>query len=51
MKERVFEVKKYKKKPKKKKVAGAPKKIHPKAKLAAVLKPKTAIANKRPPKK
>jgi hypothetical protein len=49
-KERVFEVKTYKKKPKKKKVAGAPKKIHPKAKLAATLKPKTTT-NKRPPKK
>lgn len=48
-KERVFEVKKYKKKPKKK-VAGAPKKVHPKAKLAAVLKSKPA-PNKRPSKK
>jgi len=48
-KERVFEVKKYKKKPKKK-VAGAPKKVHPKAKLAAALKPKAA-PNKRPTKK
>lgn len=48
-KERIFEVKKYKK-TKKKKVAGAPKKIHPKAKLAAVLKPKKTN-NKRPPKK
>jgi hypothetical protein len=44
---RIFEVKKYKKK-KKKKVLGAPKKIHPKAKMAAALKPKTT--NKRPPK-
>lgn len=50
MKERVFEVKKYKKKPKKKKVAGAPKKIHPKAKIAAVLKPKTSVTKKHPPK-
>lgn len=48
-KERVFEVKTYKKKPKKKKVAGAPKKIHPKAKIAAALKPTTT--QKRPPKK
>jgi hypothetical protein len=48
-KERVFEVKTYKKKPKKKKVAGAPKKVHPKAKIAAALKPKTT--NKRPTKK
>jgi hypothetical protein len=47
-KERIFEVKKYKK-TKKKKVAGAPKKIHPKAKLAAALKPKST-QNKRPPK-
>lgn len=47
--ERIFEVKKYKKK-KKKKVTGAPKKIHPKAKLAAALKPKP-IGNKKPPKK
>ena len=47
-KERIFEVKKkYKKK---KKVAGAAKKIHPKAKLAAALKPKPT-GNKRPPKK
>jgi hypothetical protein len=46
-KERIFEVKKkYKKKPK---VAGAPKKVHPKAKLAAALKPKTT-GNKKPPK-
>lgn len=46
-KERIFEVKKkYKKKPK---VAGAPKKVHPKAKLAAALKPKPT-SNKRPPK-
>jgi hypothetical protein len=53
MKERVFEVKKYKKKPKKKAVAGAPKnkKIHPKAKMAAVLKPMSSLNNKRPPKK
>jgi len=48
-KERIFEVKKYKKKPKKKAVAGV-KKVHPKAKLAAVLKPKEP-KNKRPPKK
>lgn len=47
MKERIFEVKKYKKK---KKVAGAKKRIHPKAKLAAALKPKST-ANKKPPKK
>lgn len=46
--ERIFEVQKYKKK-KKKKVAGTPKKIHPKAKLAAALKPKP-IGNKKPPK-
>jgi hypothetical protein len=45
---RIFEVKKYKKK-KKKKVPGAPKKIHPKAKIAAALKPKP-IGNKKPPK-
>ena len=49
-KNRIFEVKKYKKKPKKKKVAGAPKKVHPKAKMAAALKPK-APTNKRPTKK
>ena len=36
-------------KPKKKKVAGAPKKVHPKAKMAAALKPKTPTT-KRPPK-
>lgn len=47
-KQRIFEVKKYKRKPKKKKVAGAPKKVHPKAKIAAVLKPTTT---KRPTKK
>ena len=47
-KERIFEVKKYKKK-KKPKVAGAPKKVHPKAKIAAALKPKPT-GNKKPPK-
>jgi hypothetical protein len=47
--ERIFEVKKYKK-VKKKKDPNAPKKIHPKAKIAAVLKPKKST-NKRPPKK
>lgn len=47
--ERIFEVKKYKK-VKKKKNPNAPKKIHPKAKIAAVLKPKKST-NKRPPKK
>ena len=47
-KERIFEVKKYKK-VKKPKVAGAKKKVHPKSKLAAVLKPKTPT-NKKPPK-
>jgi hypothetical protein len=47
--ERIFEVKKYKK-VKKKKDPNAPKKIHPKAKIAAVLKPKKPT-NKRPPKK
>jgi hypothetical protein len=47
--ERIFEVKKYKK-VKKKKDPKAPKKIHPKAKIAAVLKPKKPT-NKRPPKK
>ena len=46
--ERIFEVKKFKKK-KKPKVAGAPKKIHPKAKIAAALKPKVS-GNKKPPK-
>ena len=47
-KERIFEVKKkYKKK---KKVAGEKKRIHPKAKLAAALKPKS-VGNKKPPKK
>ena len=46
---RIFEVKKYKKKPKKKPANGV-KKIHPKAKIAAALKPKAA-KNKRPPKK
>jgi hypothetical protein len=46
--ERIFEVQKYKKK-KKPKVAGSPKKVHPKAKLAAALKPKTT-GNKKPPK-
>jgi hypothetical protein len=49
-KNRIFEVKKYKRKPKKKKVAGEPKKVHPKAKMAAALKPKIAT-NKRPTKK
>lgn len=48
--ERIFEVKKFKKKKKKPKVAGAPKKVHPKAKIAAALKPKTT-GNKKPPKK
>jgi hypothetical protein len=47
--ERIFEVKKFKKK-KKKKVAGAPKKLHPKAKLAAALKPKP-VSKKKPNKK
>jgi hypothetical protein len=47
--ERIFEVKKYKK-VKKKKDPNAPKKIHPKAKIAAILKPKKST-NKRPPKK
>jgi hypothetical protein len=47
--ERIFEVKKYKK-VKKKKDPNATKKIHPKAKIAAVLKPKKPT-NKRPPKK
>ena len=47
--ERIFEVKKNKK-VKKKKDPKAPKKIHPKAKIAAVLKPKKPT-NKRPPKK
>ena len=47
-KERIFEVKKLKKK-KKKKNPNAPKKIHPKAKIAAILKPK-APTKKRPPK-
>jgi hypothetical protein len=47
--ERIFEVKKYKKK-KKKKIAGTPKKIHPKAKLSAALKPKPT-GNKKPTKK
>lgn len=47
--ERIFEVKKYKKK-KKKKTATSVKKVHPKAKLAAALKPKT-LTNKKPPKK
>jgi hypothetical protein len=46
--ERIFEVKKYKK-VKKKKDPNAPKKIHPKAKIAAILKPKKPT-NKRPPK-
>jgi hypothetical protein len=50
LKKRIFEVKKYKRKPKKKKVAGEAKKVHPKAKLAAALKPK-APTTKRPPKK
>ena len=50
LKKRILEVKKYKRKPKKKKVAGEPKKVHPKAKMAAALKPKEP-ANKRPPKK
>ena len=48
--ERIFEVKKYKKKKKPKKV-GATKKVHPKAKLASALKPKAAPKTKRPPKK
>ena len=45
--ERIFKVKKYKKKPK---VKGAPKTIHPRAKLPAALKTKQ-IGNKKPPKK
>ncbi len=49
-KERIFEIKKYKKKPKKKKVVGEPKKVHPKAKIANALKPKKT-GQKRPPKK
>lgn len=48
--ERIFEVKKYKKKKKPKKI-GAAKKVHPKAKLASALKPKAAPKTKRPPKK
>jgi hypothetical protein len=48
-KERVFKVKTFKKKPKKKS-PNAPKKIHPKAKIAAALKPKS-MGNKKPPKK
>lgn len=53
MKERVFEVKKFKKKPKKKTTSTTPKKktVHPKAKIAAVLRPKTKTTKKRPPKK
>ena len=47
--ERIFEVKKYNKK-KKKKTATSVKKVHPKAKLAAALKPKIST-NKKPPKK
>ena len=47
--ERIFEVKKYKK-VRKKKDPNAPKKIHPKAKIAAILNPKKPT-NKRPPKK
>jgi hypothetical protein len=46
--ERIFEIKKYKKK--KKKTTTGPKKLHPSAKIAAVLKPKSTT-NKRPPKK
>jgi hypothetical protein len=49
-KERIFEVKKYKKRPKKKKLPTDKKKVHPKAKIAAVLKPKSTNT-KRPPKK
>ncbi len=50
-KERIFEVKiPKKKKPSKKKTTDGKKKIHPKAKIAAVLKPKTG-GNKRPAKK
>jgi hypothetical protein len=52
---RIFEVKKYKKKKykKKAKVAGAAKKVHPKAKLAAAIKKTTTpkVGNKKPPKK
>jgi hypothetical protein len=52
VKDRIFEVKKYKKKKKKKAVAGAPKKIHPRAKIANALKGTTKTATKkRPPKK
>ena len=53
MKERVFEVKKFKKKPKKKTTGKTPKKktVHPKAKIAAVLKPKSKGTKKLPPKK
>lgn len=49
-KKRVFKVKKYKKKPKRKKVEGEAKKIHPKAKISKALKPKKP-SNKRPAKK
>jgi len=52
VRDRIFEVKKYKKKKKKKAVAGAPKKIHPRAKIANALKGTTKTATKkRPPKK
>lgn len=48
-KERIFEVKNIKKRPKKKKKTDGKKKEHPKAKIAKVLKPKK-IGSKRPPK-
>lgn len=49
IKERIFEVKKYKKRPKRKTKSGS-KKIHPKQRLNNVIKGKTGL-NKRPPKK
>jgi len=48
-KERIFEIKKIKRKPKKKKLPTDKKKEHPKAKIAKVLKPKST-GTKRPPK-
>lgn len=53
IKERIFKVVKYKKKPKKKTPITQIKKktIHPKAKIAGVLKSKTTNTKKRPPKK
>jgi hypothetical protein len=50
-KDRIFEVKKFKKKKKTSTATKTKKKIHPKAKIAAALKSTTKKTTKRPPKK